>query len=322
MSSSPLASSQLMANSQRAEPEASPVARRGIAIGILPPPVMVLLSILSIQLGAAIAKIMLGTHTASTIVLMRAGFAAMVLWLVAPLRLRQYSKQQWFYAAMLGVVIAALNVAFYQSVSRIPLGITMTIQFLGPLAVAVAASRRMKDIIWPILALGGVLLLAPTGNLRSLSLTGMAFAVAAAILWAGYVILTKKTTAMFSSTTGLTLAMTVGTVAILPFGVLNAGKSLFDFSLLASGLLVSVLSTMIPFSLEFLALKRMSSRTFGILVSLDPSVAALIGLLMLHEHLALRAWAALTLVSVATLGVMYQDGKSQGTGKLEFINNL
>jgi inner membrane transporter RhtA len=244
-------------------------------------------------------------------VLFRTGFAAIVLWLVARPQIRQYSQRQWGYAAGLGIVISALSLAFYESVSRIPLGIAMTIEFLGPLTVAIVASRKVNDLLWPILAIGGILLLTPIGDLRSLSIPGMVFAFLGAAAWAAYLVLTKRATAIFSGTAGLTLAMTFGALAILPFGLFNGGRSLLDVSLLAKGLCVSMLSTLIPLSLEFLVLKRMSPRTFGILVSADPAVAAFIGVVVLHEHLGLRGWVALALVSAAALGVMSQEGKSQ-----------
>lgn len=286
---------------------------------ILPGPVLVLLSIVFAQLGAATAKTLLATHSACSIVFLRLGFAAIMLWLVEPPRVRLYSKRQWFYAAALGIVMVGLSLAFYQSVSRIPLGITMTIEFLGPFMVALAASRKAQDVLWPLLALAGILLLAPIGNLRSssLSLAGIAFAFLAAIAWGAYLVLAKRTTAIFSGTTGLTMAMTVATAGILPFGLISGGKSLLDLNLLVSGFWVSVLSTIIPFSLEFLALKRMSPRTFGILISGEPSVAALVGVVMLHEQLGFRAWAALAFVSIAMLGVMSQDAKSLARTKLQ-----
>lgn len=309
MSSSLIERTQLDAGMAR--PGGLPVpAPKNIAT-LIPAPAMVLLAVLSVQLGAAIAKPLLATHSAFTIVLLRFSFATMVLSLIAPPRIRHYSKRQWLHAAALGIVMATLSLTFYQAISRIPLGVTMTIQFLGPLTVAVAVSRQAKDLVWPGLAVAGILLLAPVGNLGPLSLSGLAFAFLAAAAWGTYLIIAKRTATMFSGTTGLTLAMTFAAVTSLPFGFLSGGKSLLDFSFLASGFGVSLLATMIPFSLEFLTLKRMSTRTFGVLMSAEPSTAALIGLAVLHEHLALRAWAALALVTIATVGVVSQDAKGQ-----------
>jgi inner membrane transporter RhtA len=316
MASSPVARAQLLVGAEAAQPRPMLLPRPRSIMGILPAPVVIFLSIVSAQIGGATAKTLLATHPALSIVLLRTGFAAGVLWLMAPPRMREYSKRQWWNAVLLGLAIAVLNLGFYLSISRIALGITITIEFLGPFTVALAASRQAKELVWPILAFGGILLLSPAGNLKSLSLAGMAFALLAAAAWAAYLILAKQITTAFSGASGLTLPMTFSFIAILPFAVLSGGKSLFDFSLLVNGFWISLLSTIVPFTLEFLALKRMSSRTFGILLSGEPAVAALVGLLMLHEQLALRAWAALALVSIAILGVMALDkDKDKDKGK-------
>jgi inner membrane transporter RhtA len=278
---------------------------RGI-VDALPPPLLVLLSILSAQLGAASAKFLLVSSSAASIVFLRTGFAAIVLWLMVRPQVRQYTKRQWVHALLLGLVTAAMNLSFYAAIARMPLGIVMTIAFLGPFTVSLLASRRASEFVWPILAFTGVVLLAPIGAQKYLSIPGMAFAFSAAAGWAGYLVLTARTSAMFSGTTGLALAMTFGALATLPLGLAGSGKALLSLSFMAKGFAVSMLSTMIPFSLEFLVLKRMSPRTFGILVSAEPAVAALIGLVILHEHLGVREWVALVLVSVAALGVTSQ----------------
>ncbi len=306
-----------MNSSPFAQSTTLPISMPENEAGIVSPVVMVLLSILSSQLGAATAKTLLTAHSAFSIVLLRTGFAAIVLWLVARPQIRQYCARQYWHAALLGLTIAGLSLTFYESVSRIPLGITMTIEFLGPLAVAVVASRKASDLIWPVLAFSGILLLAPTGRLESLSYSGIAFAFLAAAAWAAYLILAKRTTTIFSGATGLTLPMTFAALASLPFGLHAGGKSLLDSSLLMNGFWVSLLSTIIPLSLEFLALKRMSPRTFGTLISGEPSVAAFVGVIMLHEHLALRAWAAVALVSIAAVGVMSQDARAQSASVVQ-----
>ncbi|HEV2963226.1 MAG TPA: EamA family transporter [Candidatus Angelobacter sp.] len=273
----------------------------------LPPPFLLLLSILSAQLGAASAKFLLVSSSPATIVLVRTGFAAIVLWLMVRPQVRQYTKQQWIHALLLGVVTAAMNVSFYGAIARLPLGIVITVAFLGPFTVSLLASRGAREFVWPILALAGVVLLSPFGAQKQLSVTGMTYALGAAAGWASYLLLTARTSAMFSGTTGLALAMTFGALGMLPFGLASGGKALLSASFLAKGFAVSILSTLIPFSLEFLVLKRMSPRTFGILVSAEPAVAALIGMIVLHEYLGVREWMALVLVSVAALGVTYQS---------------
>ena len=272
----------------------------------LPPPVVVLLAILSAQLGAATAKFLLVSAGPVSLVLVRTGFAAVVLWIMVRPQVRQYTKRQWIHAMLLGVVTAAMNVAFYGAIARLPLGIVITIAFLGPFTVSLFSSRGASEFVWPILALAGVVLLSPLGAQKHLSIPGLAFALGAAAGWASYLLLTARTSAMFSGTTGLALAMTFGAVAVMPFGLASGGKVLLSVSFLAKGFAVSMLSTLIPFSLEFLVLKRMSPRTFGILVSAEPAVAALIGMVVLHEYLGAREWVALVLVSVAALGVTYQ----------------
>src|SRR5579871_1795041 len=298
---------------------------------VIPPPVMVLLSILALQMGSANAKTLLTQLSTPSVVLMRTGFAAIVLWIVARPQVRHYSKSQWAHAALLGVVTALMNLAFYASIARIPLGVAVTIEFLGPFAVSLAGSRKAIDFLWPILAFGGILLDTPTGALRSLSSTGIAFALAAAVGWAGYILVTARTSAMFSGTTGLGLAMSFAAMVTLPVAIphgaelLNfpwppAGNSitphhavLLNFPLAARGFAVAMLSTTIPFSLEFLVLKKMSPRTFGVLLSAEPAVAALIGLVVLQERLGVREWLSLLLVSIATLGVTVAKKKPEKT---------
>lgn|SRR5579871_4105438 len=279
---------------------------------VIPPPVMVLLSILALQMGSANAKTLLTQLSTPSVVLMRTGFAAIVLWIVARPQVRHYSKSQWAHAALLGVVTALMNLAFYASIARIPLGVAVTIEFLGPFAVSLAGSRKAIDFLWPILAFGGILLDTPTGALRSLSSTGIAFALAAAVGWAGYILVTARTSAMFSGTTGLGLAMSFAAMVTLPVAIPH-GAELLNFPLAARGFAVAMLSTTIPFSLEFLVLKKMSPRTFGVLLSAEPAVAALIGLVVLQERLGVREWLSLLLVSIATLGVTVAKKKPEKT---------
>lgn len=275
-------------------------------VDALPPPLLVLLSILSLQVGAAAAKILMVSSSAASIVFLRTAFAGIVLWFMVRPQVRQYTKTQWIHASLLGVVTVAMNLSFYAAIARLPLGIVMTVAFLGPFTVSLLASRRAIEFVWPILALAGVVLLSPIGAQKSFSVPGMAFAFSVAAGWASYLILTKRTTTMFSGTTGLALATAFGALVTMPLGLASSGKALLSLSLLTKGFAVSMLSTLIPLSLEFMVLKRMSPRTFGILVSVEPAVAALIGMVMLHEYLGARAWVALVLVSVAALGVTAQ----------------
>ncbi len=270
---------------------------------LLPPPIMVLLAMLSVQFGAATAKSLFAPLGAPGVVFVRTGFAALVLWLIARPQVRQYSRHQWSSAIILGVVIAIMNLLFYESLVRLPLGVAVTIEFLGPLAVALLGSRKLRDLVWIVLAFGGVLLLAPIGDLSGLDPLGILFACGAAIGWAAYILLTSRTSKLFTGTTGLALAMSAAALVMLPLGVISAGPALLSIPLLFKGVVVAMLSTTIPFSLEFLALKRIPPRTFGILMAAEPAIAALAGLLLLSEQPTVRALAALVLVSAATIGV-------------------
>jgi|SRR5438067_553618 len=272
------------------------------AAAVLPAPMLLLGSILSIQLGNALATTLFRRAGVVDVVLMRAGFAALVLWLVAHPRLTRYSSRHWRYAALLGVVTVAMNLAFYSATARIPLGVAMAVDFLGPVTVAVAGSRRPRELIWPVLAYGGVLLLTPLSGLSSLDPLGLIFALCAAVGWASYVVLTARTSEMFDGTAGLTLATTFGTLALIPLA-LTRGRMPVDGQLIAAGFVVAMLSTALPFALEFVVLRRMAKRMFGVLLSAEPAVAALIGLIVLKQTLATHEWIAILLVSVAAIGV-------------------
>ena len=272
-------------------------------MNILPPSVLVLLAILSIQVGSAGAKTLFASTSFFGVLFMRLGFAAVVLWLIARPQIRMYSGRQWRSVMLLGLALAIMNMAFYASIARLPLGITVTIEFLGPLAVAVFGSRQLRDFIWPLLALVGVLLLTPAGDLASLDILGIVFAFCAAAGWAAYIILAARMGTLFSGTSGLALAMTIGALITMPAGILNSGSAFLDTSLLFKGFLIAMLSATLPFSLEYQALKRMPPRVFGVFVSIEPAVAALVGFILLDEYLGIRECTAIVLVSFATIGV-------------------
>jgi inner membrane transporter RhtA len=193
-----------------------------------------------------------------------------------------------------------MNFSIYQSMARIPLGIAVTIEFLGPLAVAIAASRRLLDVVWAVLAFGGVVLLARGGG--DVSWSGIAFALLAGACWAAYIVLSAATGRRFSGSTGLALASVVGTVAIAPVGVAAGGTALLSPELLLIGAGVGLLSSVIPYSLELEALRKVPPRVFGILMSLEPAVAALVGLVILGEILNVQEWAAIGCVILACVG--------------------
>jgi inner membrane transporter RhtA len=190
-----------------------------------------------------------------------------------------------------------MNLCIYEAMDRIPLGIAVTIEFWGPLAVAVIGSRRTLDLLWVALAAAGIVLLADPGG--SLDTAGVAFAFAAGGLWVGYILLSVRVGAVYPGGTGLAIAMVFGALVTLPFGV---GPDLFAPEMLAAGAAVALASSVIPYSLELEALRRLPARVFGVLMSLEPAVAALAGLVVLGQALALDEWAAIALVVVASAG--------------------
>jgi inner membrane transporter RhtA len=235
---------------------------------------------------------------------MRVAFAAVILFAVWRPVIRGYSARQYALATVFGLALAAMNLAFYSALARIPLGVAVTLEFSGPLAVAVLGSRRLLDGLWVALAAGGIILLAPIGAFGGLDLdpVGVGLALLAGLLWATYIILSQKTGAEFSGVTGLAIGMAVGAVALVPVGVFQGGVALLDSKVLVLGAGVALLSSAIPYSLEMEALRRIPAKVFGVLMSLEPAVAALVGLVALGEVLQPRAIVAVFLVTIAAIG--------------------
>jgi inner membrane transporter RhtA len=213
-------------------------------------------------------------------------------------------------AIAFGLVLGAMNVSFYEAIARIPLGVAVTIEFSGPLALALVGSRRWADGLWAVAAGGGVALLA-TGAGRHLDPAGLALALLAGTFWSGYILLNKETGRRFESLNGLTWAMTAGGLALLPFGLWSGGATLLRPAVLGLGVIVAVLSSVIPYSLELLALRRVTPQAFGVMMSLDPALATAAGFLVLGQHLTVQEWAALGLVVVANAGTTL-TGRSGG----------
>ena len=270
----------------------------------VPPTVLVILSIFSAQLGAAIAKTLFDSLGPGGTVFLRVAFAALVLLLLVRPTLGGHDRAAYLVAGLFGLALAGMNFSLYLAIDRIPLGVAVTLEFLGPLGVAVAGSRRMLDLLWVLLAATGILLLAPLGMFGGTDLdpVGVAFALLAACLWASYILLSARTGSAFAGGTGLVLALCVGTLLLFPFGIAGAVQALLDPRLLLAAFGVAMLSTAIPFSLDLEALRKIPARIFGVLMSLEPAVAALAGLVVLGERLEMRAVAAVLLVTIAAAG--------------------
>ncbi len=283
-------------------------------LAVVPPSVLVLSGIVSVQVGAALADRLFTTVPPSAVTALRLWCAGLVLGLVgirgAVRGVAGVARRRaWRDASVVvafGLTLAVMNFSIYQSFARIPLGIAVTVEFLGPLGVAVASSRRLIDLIWVALAGAGVVLLAPVGSGHTAhgasALVGLAFALAAGLAWALYILLSRATGRAFPGTSGLTIAMVVAAVAITPVGAVTGGAVLLRPQVLATGLAIGLLSSVIPYSLELDVLRRVPARIFGIWMSLEPAVAALAGLVMLGQSLAAREWIAIGCVMVACAG--------------------
>lgn len=271
----------------------------------VPAPMLVFGGIVSVQLGAGIAKGLFDDLPPNAVVFVRLLTSALVL---VPLTrvairaaLRETSRSGFLVLVGFGLALAMMNFAFYQSFSRIPLGIAVTIEFLGPLGVAVAFSRRRLDLLWVALAALGIVLLT-RGNTDAVDPVGVAFALLAAVGWAAYILLSVETGRRFEGSSGLAMASVVGAAAMAPIGVAAGGPQLLEPGLLAVAIAVGLLSSTIPYTLELEALRRIPAKVFGILMSLEPVVAALVGLVLLSEILHLREWVAIGCVVLACGG--------------------
>ena len=262
---------------------------------------LVLGAMASVQLGAALATKLFDQIGSSGAVLLRLVSASIVLLLVWRPRLHGRARRELGLAAVFGVVLAAMNLSFYASIDRIPLGIAVTIEFVGPLAVAVAGSRRPIDLVWIVLAATGIIALAQGGT-HGLDALGVVFALFAGGCWGAYILLNARVGRAFERGTGLTVAMCIAALVALPFGVVAGGGHLLEPRSLAIGAAVGVLSSAIPYSFEQEALRRIAPHVFGVLMSLEPGVAALAGLVILGQSLDARAVVGIALVVAASVG--------------------
>jgi inner membrane transporter RhtA len=282
-----------------------------------PPPQLLLLgSIGSVQFGSALANKLFAQAGPGGVVLLRLAMSTIVLLAISrpslPSLLR-HSRADLGAAIAFGLVLGAMNWSFYEALNRLPLGVAVTIEFVGPLSVAVAGSRRALDIIWVVLAGGGVVLLATRGETGDVDALGVLLALCAGACWASYILLSKHVGSRFAALDGLGIAFVVGTLLVIPAGVVEGGAALGHPSVLAGGLLVGLLSSLIPYSLEIVALRRLSASTFGLLMSLEPALAALAGVLVLSQHLTGGLLVALVMVVTASVGTTITGPGSVGS---------
>lgn len=297
-------------------------------LGRVPAPMLLAAGIVSLQVGAGFAARMFGTVSA-------AGLTGLRLW-TASLVLAGFgagaagrtlssiiSSRRWRDAAVVagfGLTLGIMNFSIYQAFARIPLGIAVTIEFLGPLGVAVISSRRLIDLLWVALAAIGVALLGTSGIGEATGLhahagsavIGVVYALISAASWASYILLSASTGRRFSGSSGLAIAMVIGAVAVTPVAVASAGATLFRPSVLVAGLGIGLLSSVIPYRFEMETLRRVPARVFGICMSLEPAVAALVGVVLLSQALSAAQWLAIGCVMAATAGAALGAAASVG----------
>lgn len=276
---------------------------------LLGPVGLVLVGILSVQLGAAIAKGLFGEISPTAMVWLRLVTSAVVLAAVARPRFTGRSRRDWLVVVGFGLSLATMNWAIYQSFSRIPLGIAVTIEFIGPLTLAVVGSRHARDVVWVLLAGLGVALLGLERT--DLDVLGVGYALLAGAAWAAYILLSASTGRRWAGFDGLAVASLVAAAGMTLPALLAAGSGLWDGRILLIGALVGLLSSVIPYSCELVALRSLRPAVFGILMSLEPAAAALAAIVVLHETLAPVQWLAIACVVAASIGAT-RSGSTPG----------
>ena len=264
---------------------------------------LVMGGVASVQIGSAVATTLFDEIGPAGTVFLRTLFAALVLlaiWRPAAGSLRGTALRD---VALFGLVLAGMNLCFYTALERLPLGIAVTFEFTGPLAVAIAASRRPLDAIWVGIAAAGILLLAP-GIGDGLDGVGVIFALLAGAFWGAYILLSARVGRGPTGTGGLAIAMGLAALVMVPAGVIDGGTGLLEPELIAVGAAVAMLSSAIPYTLELHALRRLAEGTFGVLLSMEPAVAALVGLVFLDQDLLGREIVAIALVVTASAGAL------------------
>lgn len=280
-----------------------------VRTGPTPAILLVIAGLVCQEVGASIAILLFPEAGPLGMVMLRLVFSALILLVIARPSLRGHSRQGWLAVGGFGLVLATMNGLFYLALERLPLGVTVTIEVLGPLVLSIIASRRASAWLWAALAFAGVVALGGGGWDR-LDPLGVLFALGAAASWAFYILAAARVGREFPRLDGLALAMTVGAVVSLPFGIASAGAALVRIDLLALGAAVAVLSSTIPYALELLALRRLPAAAFAILMSLAPATAALAGWVLLGQQLSWLEILGMALVIAASIGAVRSSGRA------------
>jgi inner membrane transporter RhtA len=254
----------------------------------VPAPLLVLAAVVSVQFGGALAATLVPRVGVFGSVALRLTLAAMVLLIIVRPRLRGRTNKDWLVVGAFGGILAVMNLFFYGSLARLPIGVAVTIEFIGPLVLATVLSRRPKDLVAVAGAAVGVVLISGITStpLADVDLPGLGLALAAGGAWAAYIVFSGRTGARFAQLDGLAIAMAIAAVLVAPIGVTTAGSALWTPDALWRGAAIAILSSVLPYSLELIALRRLAAHVFGILLSIEPAVAALAGLVVLGQRLS------------------------------------
>ncbi|MES3037124.1 MAG: DMT family transporter [Bdellovibrionota bacterium] len=263
----------------------------------------VIIAMLSIQYGASLAKQLFPFLGAQGTTTLRLLFATIILFCIFRPWRGKISRLEYRWIIFYGLSLGAMNLLFYFSLERIPLGIAVAVEFTGPLAVALWSSRKALDFVWAFLAVAGIILILPVSE-KSVPVDplGVALALGAGFFWACYIVFGQKGGSTITGGKITSYGMLIATLVALPFGIAHSGAELFNSKYLPIGILVAIFSSAIPYTLEMIGLKKIPTKTFGILMSVEPAVAALMGLIFLQEHLALAQWIAVIFIILASTG--------------------
>jgi inner membrane transporter RhtA len=265
--------------------------------------IAILIAIVSVQLGATLSKHVFPLVGSEGTTALRQFFATVSLLIVFQPWRGGPERKHWPVLALYGAILGVMNLVFYASIARIPLGIAVALEFSGPLAVAILGSRKWSDFIWVACAVAGLLILLPWGEgSAALDPLGVVYALIAGVLWGLYIIVGQKVGDRVHGGKAVALGMAFSTIFTVPIGMAFAGAVPWSPTIMLYGLGIGILASAIPYALEMMALKAMPAKTFGLMMSLEPAVAALLGLVILHELLTGLQWLAVALVIVASAG--------------------
>lgn len=264
---------------------------------------MILIAMITIQSGASFAKNLFPLIGPEGTTALRLGFSAIILWFIFRPWRALPKAGEWRGIIFYGACLGGMNLLFYYAIARIPLGIGVALEFIGPLSVALFSSKRKRDLFWVACAVVGIVLLLPiSSNTESLDPIGVILALLAGVCWAGYIIFGKRTGNQGSGGITVTLGLTFAALFIVPFGVVSQGAQLFTWEVIPLGIGIAILSSAIPYTLEMKALKIIPTSVFSIMMSLEPAIAAVAGFIILGELLTLNQWIAVLLVIAASVG--------------------